>query len=154
MKVEDKQRVRLPRAFYTADFEIRDYQTADAIYMEVLSKRYMKRKEYLPLGEYILWVTTEFLDKNNQRVLIALTTEHIEILDSDRASQLQIKTHSIDRIVRESETSFAIFGYTTDRTKKFKILNGENGDRVEKFLEKLKASFVDLGVKLLVESAK
>lgn len=60
--------------------------------MEVLSKRYMKRKEFLPLGEYILWVTTEFLDKNGERVLIALTTEHFEILDSDRNSQLHLKS--------------------------------------------------------------
>lgn len=63
--------------------------------MTILYEKYMKRKQYLPLQEFLLRVTTEFKDKNGERVLVALTTEHLEILDSDLKSKFCVKIHSI-----------------------------------------------------------
>lgn len=95
MKTEERTRIRKPRAFYTTDYEIREFHSGDATFMNILYHKYMKSKQFLPLEEYLLRVTTEFTDKKGDRVLVALTTKHFEVLDSNLKSKFCAKLHSI-----------------------------------------------------------
>jgi hypothetical protein len=91
MKMEERARVRRPRAFYTKNYELREYNSKDAIYMQILNSRFIKRKEYLPLKEYLLRVNSRFVDKSGNKLIVALTTEHLEILDHEYKSKFCVK---------------------------------------------------------------
>jgi hypothetical protein len=117
MKTDERVRVRKPRAFYTIDHEIREYHSGDATYMSILYNKYKKYKEFLPIEEYLLRVTTEFTDKDGDRILVALTTEHLEILDGNLKSKFCAKLHSIHQLKKENGNRLAIYGYTVTKVR-------------------------------------
>jgi hypothetical protein len=122
MKMDERMRIRKPRAFYTIDYEIREYHNGDAMYMHILYQKYFKRKEYLGLQEYLLRVTTEFKDKKGDRLLVALTTEHLEVLDHNLKTKFCVKLHSIHQLKKEEGNKLVIYGYTTSRVSSNLIL--------------------------------